>query len=156
MQNIDEKLVLEFLSTFARFEYALKRSGYHGTDGKAAEAEWDRFENELTNLSAAALAPVLKCGQIILAKPPKKQVVTGGMLGWEDSAPQGASSIKALLIYVCRVRNNLFHGGKFPEGPVYDVARDTDLLRSGVSVLKALLEVPELPGAIKHYFGEEC
>jgi hypothetical protein len=30
-------------------------------------------------------------------------------------------------------------GGKIPEGPVHDVARNTDLLRSGVSVLKALL-----------------
>ena len=48
MQGIDEKLVFQFLYTFSRFEYALKRAGYRGKDGNAAEAEWDRFENGLS------------------------------------------------------------------------------------------------------------
>jgi hypothetical protein len=154
MQGIDEKLVLEFLYAFSRFEYALKRSGYHGQEGKAAQADWDRFENALTDLPAADIAFVLKCGNYILAKPPKKQVVTGNGMSWEESAPT-ASEMKTLIIYVRRIRNNLFHGGKFPEGSVHDVARDTDLLRSGVSVLTALLKVPGLPAGIKHYFEEE-
>lgn len=154
MQGIDEKLVLVFLYAFSRFEYALKRSGYHGQDGKVAQADWDRFENALTGLPPADLAPVLALGDYTLAKPPKKQVVKGGGLNWEDSAPT-ASEIKTLIIYVRRIRNNLFHGGKFPEGHVHDVARDTDLLRSGVSVLKALLTLPGLPAGIKHYFEEE-
>lgn len=153
MQGIDEKLVLKFLYTFSRFEYALKRAGYLGRDGEAALAQWDRFENDLTALPAEELAPVLTCGDYILATPPKKQVVNGRRLGWEDSAPT-ASRIKTLLVYVCRVRNNLFHGGKFPEGPVHDVARDRDLLRSGISALKALLKVPNLPGGIGRYFEE--
>jgi hypothetical protein len=147
-------LVLEFLFTFSRFEYALKRAGYRGQDGEAAKAEWDRFENDLTALSGDELAPVLARGEYILTTPPKKQVAHGGGLGWEDSAPT-ASRIKTVLIYVCRVRNNLFHGGKFPEGPVHDVARDRDLLRAGISVLRALLKVPSLPGGIGHYLEEE-
>jgi hypothetical protein len=114
MLDIDEKLVLEFLYTFSRFEYALKRSGYHGQEGKAAEAEWDRFENALTALPDDQLAPVLACGKVILANPPKKQVVRGGALSWEDSTPT-ASEIKTLVTYVRRIRNNLFHGGKFPD-----------------------------------------
>jgi hypothetical protein len=99
------------------------------------------------------LAPVLALGAYARAKPPKKQVVQGGGLNWEDSVPT-ASEIKTLIIYVRRIRNNLFHGGKFPEGPMHDVARDTELLRSGVSVLKALLIVPGLPAGIKHHFEE--
>ncbi len=154
MQGIDEKLVLQFLYTFSRFEYALKRSRYHGPDGNVAHADWDRFENDLGVLPLADLAPVLACGNYILAKPPKTQVVKGGGLSWEDSAPT-ASEIKSLLVYVCRIRNNLFHGGKFLEGAVHDAARDKDLLCGGVSVLNALLHVPGLPAAIKHYFEEE-
>jgi hypothetical protein len=154
MQSIDEKLVLEFLYTFSRFEYALKRAGYHSPDGKAALADWDGFENVLTGLPAADLTPVLASGDYILAKPPKKQVVASGGLSWEESAPT-ASQIKMLIIYIRRIRNNLFHGGKFPEGPVHDVARDTDLLRSGVSVLKALLKIPGLPAGIDNYYNEE-
>ena len=151
---MEEKLVMQFLYAFARFEYALKRSGYQGQEGKAAEAEWDRFENTLTGMPAAELAPVLKCGDYILSKPPRKQVATGGGLSWVESAPT-ASPIKTLIIYVRRIRNNLFHGGKFPEGPVYDVARDAELLSSGVAVLKALLELANLPAGIKHYYQEE-
>jgi hypothetical protein len=90
----------------------------------------------------------------ILATPPKKQVVKDGGLEWEKNTPT-ASEIKSLLIYVCRIRNNLFHGGKFPEGPVYDVARDRDLLREGISILQSLLKVPGLPSGIRNYFDEE-
>ncbi len=139
--------------TFSRFEYALKRAGYIGQDGGAAKADWDKFENDLSGLPAGELAPVLACGEYILQNPPKKQVVKNGGLGWENSAPT-ASAIKTLLRYVGRVRNNLFHGGKFPEGPVHDEPRDRDLLSSGRSVLQALLKVPSLPDGIRHYFGE--
>jgi hypothetical protein len=51
------------------FEYALKRAGYRGPDGKAAAADWDRFEKDLTGLTVEELAPVLACGDHILAMP---------------------------------------------------------------------------------------
>jgi hypothetical protein len=72
MQDIDEKLVLEFLYAFSRFEYALKRSGYHGQDGRVAQADWDQLENVLSGLPDADLAPVLACGDYVLATPPQE------------------------------------------------------------------------------------
>ena len=116
MQGIDENLVLEFLYAFSRFEYALKRSGYHGQDGKAAEADWDRFENALTDLPPADIAPVLALGDYTLARPPKKQVVKGGGLNWEDSAPT-ASDIKTLIIYVRGFGITCFRAESSPKAP---------------------------------------
>ncbi|HJX12988.1 MAG TPA: hypothetical protein VJ377_05605, partial [Dehalococcoidales bacterium] len=46
------------------------------------------------------------------------------------------------LIYIIKqVRNNLFHGGKFPDpiGPVGDPTRDPSLIKHSITVLKHLL-----------------
>jgi hypothetical protein len=68
-------------------------------------------------------------------------------LSWKTSRPT-AKPIKVLIIYVGRIRNNLFHGGKFP----MLLDRDRQLLEDGVSVLTALLAVPSLPADVKENF----
>lgn len=40
-----DALVYEFFRTFARFEYALKASGFHRPNRNAAEADWTRSQN---------------------------------------------------------------------------------------------------------------
>ena len=49
----DVRLAHDFLSTFARFEFALKAAGYLKGDEKRAEADWDRFGDAVQGWSLA-------------------------------------------------------------------------------------------------------
>lgn len=152
MLHIDKDTVTEFFATFSRFEYSLKRSGFHRQEkNNAVEAHWDRFENELTKLDIVELAPILTVGAYLTKNPPKKQTLKNGVLDWDDAIPIG-SDIKTLLIYVRRVRNNLFHGGKFPGTPVGGSERDIRLVKDSLAVLQAILELPGLPPGIRNNF----
>src|SRR5271165_5247040 len=44
-----------------------------------------------------------------------------------------------LITMVCRARNNLFHGGKFPNGPISDPVRNPRLLRHSLTILEACI-----------------
>src|ERR1035437_8207413 len=120
--HIPQDLTVEFLGSFARFEYALKRAGYVQGDEKRVSADWDRIRRELASLDPAILAHVISSGQYLLSHPPMKQVVEQGQLVWKTRVATG-SQIEDLLLSVRTVRNNVFHGGKFPDGPVTDPLR---------------------------------
>jgi hypothetical protein len=69
-------------------------------------------------------------------------VARGGRLDWEDApAPAGADTEK-LLVYVRRVRNNLFHGGKFSE-TWPDPERSGKLIRASLLVIEACLKLSD-------------
>jgi hypothetical protein len=142
--NIDRELVLEFLAFFARFEYALKRGGYALGGEKRVDVNWDSFAQDLRKLPPAQLESVLALGAALMKEPPKKQVLINDSLAWKDAPHEAPSDIEKILIYVRRVRNNLFHGGKFPvpTGPVDEPARNEALIRSSLAVLQAALIVP--------------
>jgi len=142
--GIDKDLVLEFLCAFSRFEYGLKRAGFARGNASRVKADWDCFGKTLRTLSTEQCAPVLRSCAYILQEPPKKQVLRDGHLAWSAAADTSVSDIERVLIYVRRVRNNLFHGGKFPvpDGPVEEVARNTKLLQDALAVLIAVLDLP--------------
>jgi hypothetical protein len=92
--------LIEFLGVFARFEFALKRAGYGGSAGEAAEAQWDDF--------ARAVAPQFNKGvsheltaaiDYMISDPPKKQVIdaTGRMTFQATQLPNVTELEKALL-----------------------------------------------------------
>lgn len=62
------------------------------------------------------------------------------ILGINKDNFSDAFDLDRLLVLVRRIRNNLFHGGKFPEGPEDDASRDRELLKSDIAVLQACLE----------------
>jgi hypothetical protein len=151
--NIPRDLILEFFVTFARFEYALKRAGYlHGNEQNTS-ADWDRFAKELAVAGEVDLAPVFQAAEYLESTPPMKQIKNGSSLGWARLNPMN-SRIERLLFDLRIVRNNMFHGGKFPNGPVEDPARDEELIRSCLAVLCSLLELPTTEG-VAHYFREK-
>jgi hypothetical protein len=81
----------------------------------------------------------------ILLNPPFREVVSGGSLGWDTSGPDDSlSEIEKLLIYIRRVRNNLFHAGKFASEVKYDREWDTSLLRASVVILHECLKLSPL------------
>jgi hypothetical protein len=150
--HIPRDLTVEFIGVFARFEYALKRAGYVEGDDKRVGAAWDRFARDLTALGPDILAPIVGCCPYLLNHPPKKQVLEDGQLAWEVRGPAGGPAIEEILLSVRTVRNNVFHGGKFPEGAVAEPLRDEHLIRDCLAVLHSLLSSPGLPNAVARYF----
>lgn len=142
----DRDLVLEFVAVFSRFEYSLKRSGYLKR-GNKAEADWDKYANSLVGGFASVTEQAFRQAvEFLVKQPPKTQIISGSDLGWTaTSMGAGEHHERYVLRLVSTVRNNLFHGGKYPDplGPIVDVARNRRLLEAGVTVLKQCLELSE-------------
>jgi len=150
--NVPKALTLEFMATFARFEFALKKSGYARGDDSQVTPDWDVFANDVAKFGAAVLAPVLGASQYLQQHPPKKQVLDNGAIRWVDRQGTSGSAIGDVLLSVRTVRNNVFHGGKFPDGLITDPLRDEQLIRDCLSVLNALLVLP-LPKGVAENFN---
>ncbi len=67
-------------------------------------------------------------------------MIEQGNITWSDSAPTQVNDTDLLLLYVRRVRNNLFHGGKF-NGNWFAPQRSEELLKSSIIVLRRALEM---------------
>lgn len=134
----DHDLVLDFFCKFSVFECALKREGFLRTGpNDGAQANWDRFGREVQGRFAQVSIPgfaeaVDKLRQLA----PRRQVVRNGQLGWEPIVQGNDESEESYILRLLKTaRNNLFHGGKYPDGPIKEVARDRDILVSARAVL---------------------
>ena len=148
----DEKrrLVFEFFFVFSRLDHALLKLGYFQRQGEVkparAESDWTRFANDHDDRFLANNSPELqKAVLYYLEEPPKKQVVENQHLGWLPAEPdRNSRQLDRLLIFVRRVRNNLFHGEKMEQllgGS--DLQRDRSLLENGLVILYACLALDE-------------
>jgi hypothetical protein len=148
--NVPKELALGFLGVFSRFEYALKRAGYVKDKRTHVSPDWVTFGKDLAALDPAALTSVSASCPYLLANPPKKQVLRLGALDWE-ALPKEKSQIEDILASIRTVRNNLFHGGKFPTGPVEEPLRDKQLITECLAALQTLLQLP-LPKDVAGHF----
>ncbi len=144
-----DRLATEFFSTFSRFEYSLKASGFNNGDGPA-EANWSLFAKAMEHFVSEPPNPeVAEAIASILSNPPKKQFVTGGKMEWREIKPTSNSQADALFQYIRRIRNNLFHGGKF-NGHWFEPERSELLLRASLTVLVSAVEtVPAVRDAYR-------
>jgi hypothetical protein len=149
--GIDKDLVLEFFCTFSRFEYALKRAEFVDNPRGFVVADWKCFETKLQTLGTDKCASVLKVCEYLLRHPPKKQVLREKRLAWTDEEDTSTPDIKQVLRYVQSVRNNLFHGGKFSDGSIEEVARNKQLIQDSLAVLKAILGLPGVEEVARHF-----
>lgn len=149
--NVPIALTLEFMATFARFEFALKKSGYARGDNSQVSPDWDLFANDVAKLEPAVLAPVLGASQYLQQHPPKKQILDNDLIRWVERQGTSGSAIGDVLLSVRTVRNNVFHGGKFPDGMITDPLRDEQLIRDCLGVLSALLLL-QLPKGVAENF----
>ncbi len=76
--------------------------------------------------------------QYYLTHPPKKQVLVDRVLSWSTQLPDHQSQADLVLRLVCRVRYNLFHGGKF-NGHWFEPQRSEELLYRGLLILRAVV-----------------
>lgn len=149
--------VLQFLVTFSRFEYALKRAGFvKGDRYDNALPDWCRFAKERLDAWLVEItdAEFTKAKSYLLCKPPRKQIFVKSqkIMQWQANSPRsGEGEAEYLLRLVKDVRNNLFHGGKYPDGPVRDQARNRRLLQACLTILEKCLS---LDVKVEHFFEE--
>lgn len=143
----DRQLAWEFFVFFSRFEYALKRHQLYLMPGTGdAQPNWDRFASENAANFRPAASPALQTAvAFYLAQPPRKQLRDQGEMKWSE--PLEWNGREPQLIWLLRVvrtvRNNLFHGGKFPHLPVAEPSRDRDLIANGLAVLNGALALDQ-------------
>jgi len=151
--GIDRVLVLRFLVVFSRFEYSMKRSGFvKGHD--PVEPDWDTYANGLRSKFQSVNDPGFSAAvKILVDAPPRKQILSGSSLDWKTTIVGAGEQHESYVLRLVRiVRNNLFHGGKYPVpvGPLEDVGRNSLLLQASLTVLKQCLQLsPELRTAFE-------
>ena len=146
-----DELRVQLFRTVARMEYALKAAGYHRGDGEA-RADWDRLGRECDHFLTEPSTPALKAAiDYLVDEPPRKQVIEKEQLEWKEVAAYGQTLGERLLVYVRRVRDNLFHGGKI-DGKWFEPERSEPLLKYSLTVLLACLEA--CPDIEKAYYEE--
>lgn len=136
-----DRLGATLFRTFARFEFALKAAGIHNGNGEA-NPNWSAFAQSISSLFDDPQGEVKEAIEYILSHPPKKQLVEDGQLTWKQVAPSTNLKADEVLIYVRRVRNNLFHGGKF-NGRWFEPQRSEELLRHSLVILDACLQASD-------------
>jgi hypothetical protein len=131
-------LVFDFFVVFSRFEFVLKRSGFLKGNEDKAEPDWDKFCNKVSEkFDKTASSEFQQACEYYTTQPPKKQIVRDGDLVWKENVQgKGESEFRWIIRSVKTVRNNLFHGGKFP----YSLTRDTDLLFYGLVILHVCMK----------------
>ena len=140
---LSRDLLLRFFLTFARFEFALKNAGYAAGNEREVAPDWGTFARSIRDDFECEHSPALDSAcAYMLDSPPLKQVLLDGNLAWSAAGPgEDMSAPERLLVLVCRVRNNLFHGGKHSAGLFEDAARQQRLLESSLVILDECLRV---------------
>ncbi|MBT2059466.1 hypothetical protein KKZ47_10725 [Enterobacter hormaechei subsp. xiangfangensis] len=131
-----DALSYEFFREFARYEYCLKAVGLrHNT--KEAKANWDMYANEVKDVLEKPKSPLLQEAiDYFLTHPPKKQIIKKDILDWDDTPLEERVLAKKIFILIRRVRNNLFHGGKF-NGNWFEPERSELLMNYALIILRA-------------------
>jgi hypothetical protein len=140
--NNGKDLIFKFFITFARFEFALKNSNDFcivSQRGKCS-ADWDKFIKSIKDFDPDINLDLREACMYIIENPPKKQSKRGNQLQWEDSVFEG-TGLQKLNIYIRRIRNNLFHGGKFNGIMIPDVSRNARLITSALIVLNNWIDL---------------
>ena len=123
--------------------WVVKREGFLRLDKPTAEANWTKFGRDIAEkfekvetIGFAAAAAKLR------ALSPRKQIQTNKILGWRELVQQqNESNAEYTLRLLTTVRNNLFHGGKYPDGDIPEVSRDKEVLRAALDVLNGCYEL---------------
>lgn len=137
------RLAWAFFVFFSRFEYALKRSpGYMmKIEGKPIP-NWKKFATDYeSEFAKVTTSNVLLSIEYFLADPPREQAIVDNKLGFKGAEHcQDKQHLLFWLIEKVRIiRNNLFHGGKFPGTKIAEPSRDRQLVSGAITILDACL-----------------
>jgi len=133
--NMPRELACEFFATFSRFEFALKENDICYISNGRVSPDWNSFRDWADENIALITDPVLMQHLVNLTKEPP-QVQTAPR-GWANIELQGSTVFGQAINAAQRVRNNLFHGGKYT--PNSSPGRDEMLVTSAMALLYACL-----------------
>jgi hypothetical protein len=143
--QIDRELFFQFSLAFSRLEYSAKDQGFVTEQanrvGQDLKVDWNSLANRIApefEIVLANDAAVRAAATYIEEHPPKKQMQVAGIAQFIDARPQFPSQTQNLMVYLRRIRNNLFHGGKGFMSEQLD--RDERLLESGLRLIGAIVE----------------
>lgn len=144
LHGVDRPLVHAFFAEFAAAEYRLKAAGFIRSSSDDAQADWAAYAHAIQQrFRSRKPQQTAKAWRFLSENPPRKQVVRKKALAWAATErPNGASDAEYGLLLVRRVRNNLFHGGKFFHVAGTDQhARDRDLVSAALEILTHAMDL---------------
>ncbi len=138
MNNSLDNISFQFFKLFAQYEYALKEMGFYNTKPKnIVEPDWDAFANQVGKIVFDLQdEPVQLAIEYLMSTPPKRQVIKEGKLNWDEVTNKHRTP-QVLFRHIRRVRNNLYHGGKFSTH-WFDPQRSYELINKSFIILNAL------------------
>lgn len=137
------KNVCTFFWKFSVLECALKTGGFLESYRGYAKPDWDKFAEKVDGrFEGITVAGFKEACKKLELKPPKRQIVRENRLGWKKTNRKKGQSYESFIIDLVKtVRNNLFHGGKYPDGPVEEISRDSELIDAALIVLEGLFKL---------------
>lgn len=133
-----ENLGFKFFKIFSRLEYALKYNGKIQQNTSEVKPNWHYFNTTLNAIIDSEQDTVVKEAiEFISNNPPNKQCVENGQLIWKQTHEGQRVNASVLITFITRVRNNLFHGGKY--GTWYEKERASGLLENCITILNYLI-----------------
>lgn len=136
--DFDRELVFYFFVAFSLFEKALKENGFYQVKGNEdIQPDWRRLASTIDEQFTATqnLPENQELKTVVdyfINNPPKKQVFRDSHIQFVNTGRSSDSDTAWLAILINRVRNNLFHGGKFS----YERPRDRELLQFSLIILE--------------------
>ncbi len=111
------------------------------------EPDWNKFRDKYQDKIEE---DILNDSRIIylVNNPPKQQIINSkNKIGWKDI--ENRNKVKKLILSLKTIRNNLFHGGKYPCGEKEEDGRNKKLLEHGIYIL---LSLKDIDTKVKEYF----
>ena len=143
--DAERDLVIGYFAGFSRFEFALINGGFAGGNAHHAVADWPAFLAQIEpHFNYQQTDELQNAVDFLEAHPPKRRALVNGTLRWVvNTDAEQKSRLQAIAVHIKAIRNNLFHGGKYPGTPAVPTERDGNLLRSAIVILEALLTQSE-------------
>lgn len=146
--HMEPLLVIEFVATFSRLEYALKSTRF--CSEVKTQADWDAFATEIdSSFTSLDCKELLDARDYLLTNPPRKQKKCNGELRFVEDSARDYCNTRQLIKYIKTVRNNLFHGGKYSPDGEKEARRNHQLVNSSLIILKNCY--PILPDVKKSF-----
>ncbi len=150
--RVNKELICSFLAKFSRMEYALKETRQYLNNN--ASPNWDKFANTIDNSFIELVNRDEKLKNAVnyfKEHPPKKQSVENGNLVFiETDFDTTQKETQQILMFVRKVRNNLFHGGKYRNDNIND-DRDEELIKYSLLILD---ECKSLDDEVERYYRQ--
>lgn len=139
----DRTLVYAFFENFARAECAMKFGCYCRNDRERAAPDWSKLRERLGPRPATSKNDDLSSAiEYLVTRPPEVQLYEKGKAEFRSKPLTGKTRGEKALEAMCRVRNNLFHGGKHT-GHSNPEERDQQLLQHALTVLLEAVKLDE-------------